>query len=155
MRGKSHPIIFRYGSPLDGILSIAFLAKGSACSSVCRLSFGSDIHSRMIFRRASCSGIMLNILCAKTLVDGSIKATLRLGKGTDSGSSDLLQDTNLRRRSPARAAVAAASRRRVVIVGEFDGQLHATASALASRTMICCDPVLDDNLATDFGELAS
>jgi hypothetical protein len=35
-------------SPLDGIRSIAFLAKGLACSSVCRLSFGSDIHSRMI-----------------------------------------------------------------------------------------------------------
>jgi hypothetical protein len=39
---------------------------------------------------------MLNILCAKTLIDGSIKATLKLGKGADSGSSDLLQDTNLR-----------------------------------------------------------
>src|SRR6266511_4096692 len=48
-----------YGSPLDGIRSIAFLAKGLACSSVCRLSFGSDIHSRMIFRRVSCSGFML------------------------------------------------------------------------------------------------
>jgi hypothetical protein len=53
MRGNSHLIICRYGSPLDGIRSIAFLAKGLACSSVCRLSFGSDIHSRMIFRRVS------------------------------------------------------------------------------------------------------
>jgi autotransporter-associated beta strand protein len=33
---------------------------------------------------------------AVTLIDGSIKATLKLGKGADSGSSDLLQDTNLR-----------------------------------------------------------
>jgi DNA-binding TFAR19-related protein (PDSD5 family) len=58
MRGNSHPIICWYGSPVDGIRSIAFLAKGLACSSVCRLSFGSDIHSRMILRRASCSGFM-------------------------------------------------------------------------------------------------
>jgi hypothetical protein len=58
MRGDNHLNICRYGSPLDGIRSIAFLAKGLACSSVCRLSFGSDIHSRMIFRRASCSGFM-------------------------------------------------------------------------------------------------
>jgi hypothetical protein len=51
MRGNSHLIICRYGSALDGIRSIAFLAKGLACSSLCRLSFGSDIHSRMILRR--------------------------------------------------------------------------------------------------------
>jgi hypothetical protein len=62
MRGNNHLIIFRYGSPLDGIRSIAFLAKGLACSSVCRLSSGSDIHSRMILRRVSCSGFMLNPL---------------------------------------------------------------------------------------------
>src|SRR4029453_3737480 len=43
LRGSSHLIICPYGSPLDGIRSIAFLAKGLACSSVCRLSFGSDI----------------------------------------------------------------------------------------------------------------
>ena len=49
MRGNSHLIICRYGSPLDGIRSAAFLAKGLACSSVCRLSFGSAIDSRMIF----------------------------------------------------------------------------------------------------------
>src|SRR5205814_9641597 len=113
MRGNSHLIICRYGSPLDGIRSIAFLAKGLACSSVSRFSFGSDIHSRMIFRRASCSGIMLNILCAKALVDGSIKATLKLGKGPETGSSDLLQDTNLRQTLASQAAVGAASRRRV------------------------------------------
>ena len=40
-RGNNHLNICRYGSPLDGIPSIAFLAKGLACSSVCRLSFGS------------------------------------------------------------------------------------------------------------------
>ena len=62
MRGNNHLIICRYGSPLDGICSTAFLAKGLACSSVCRLSFGSDIHSRMIFRRASCSGFMSKFL---------------------------------------------------------------------------------------------
>jgi len=72
MRGNSHLIICRYGSPLEGIRSIAFLAKGLACSSVCRLSFGSDIHSRMTFRRVSCSGFMLKILCSKLSVDGSI-----------------------------------------------------------------------------------
>src|SRR5262249_28013133 len=69
MRGNSQLIICR--SPLDGIRSIAFLAKGLACSSVCRLSFGSDIHSRMIFRRVSCSGFMLKILCSLNGVDGS------------------------------------------------------------------------------------
>src|SRR6202521_1960466 len=71
MRRNSHLIICRYGSPLDGVRSIAFLAKGLACSSVCRLSFGSDIHSRMIFRRVSCSGFMLKILCS--VVDASIE----------------------------------------------------------------------------------
>src|SRR6478735_7527377 len=69
MRGNSHLIIFRYGSSLDGIRSIAFLAKGLACSSVCRLSFGSDIHSRMILRRVSCSGFILNPLLL-TAIDG-------------------------------------------------------------------------------------
>jgi hypothetical protein len=78
MRGNSHPIICRYGSPLDGIRSIAFLAKGLACSSVCRLSFGSAIHSRMIFRRVSCSGFMLKILCSKRWSDGSIIYQARL-----------------------------------------------------------------------------
>jgi hypothetical protein len=62
MRGCSHFIICRYGSPLDGTRSLAFSAKGLACSSVCRFSFGRDIHSRMIFRRASCSGFMFKIL---------------------------------------------------------------------------------------------
>ena len=65
MRGDNHLNICRYGSPLDGIRSIAFLAKGLACSSVCRLSFGSDIHSRMSFRRVSCSGFMFKILCVR------------------------------------------------------------------------------------------
>jgi hypothetical protein len=58
----SQLITCRYGSPLEGIRSIAFLAKGPACSSVCRLSAGSAIHSRMIFRRISCSGFMLKAL---------------------------------------------------------------------------------------------
>jgi hypothetical protein len=62
MRGNGHLIICRYGSALDGIRSIAFLAKGLACSSLCPLSFGSDIHSRMILRRVWCSGFMLNPL---------------------------------------------------------------------------------------------
>src|SRR3954462_15201544 len=58
VRGRSQLIILLCGSPLGGIRSVAFLAKELACSSLCRLSFGSDIHSRMIFRRASCSGFM-------------------------------------------------------------------------------------------------
>jgi hypothetical protein len=49
-RGNNHLNICRYGSPLDGIPSIAFLAKGLACSSVCRLSFGSG--SRLSWRPA-------------------------------------------------------------------------------------------------------
>lgn len=74
MRGDSHLIICRYGSRLDGIRAIAFSAKGLARFSVYRLSFGSDIHSRMIFRRVSCSGFMLKILCS--VVDGSIEPAL-------------------------------------------------------------------------------
>jgi hypothetical protein len=65
VRGNSQLITRRYGSPRDGMRSIAFLAKGLACSSVRRLSPGSDIHSRMIFRRIPCSGLMLKILCYK------------------------------------------------------------------------------------------
>src|SRR5436190_20681451 len=60
VRGRSQLIILLCGSPLDGIRSVAFLAKVLACSSLCRLSFGSDIHSRMIFRRSSCSGFLSN-----------------------------------------------------------------------------------------------
>src|SRR5271169_761433 len=59
-RGSGHFIIRACGSSLNAIRSIAFLAKVLTCSSVCRLSFGRDIHSRIIFRRSSCSGFMLN-----------------------------------------------------------------------------------------------
>jgi hypothetical protein len=64
MRGDSRLIICWYGLRLDGIRSIAFLAKGLACSCVYRLSIKSNIHSRMIFRRASCSGFMLKVPCS-------------------------------------------------------------------------------------------
>src|SRR5712692_1277068 len=47
---------------MDGTRAITFVAKDAACSSRCRFSFGSDIHSRMIFRRASCSGIIIELL---------------------------------------------------------------------------------------------
>src|SRR5258708_39342256 len=73
MLGNSHLIICRYGSLLDGIRSIAFLAKGLAYFSVCPLSFGRDIHSRIIFRRVSCSRLMLNPSLS-TVVDGSISS---------------------------------------------------------------------------------
>jgi len=67
-RGKSHPITFWYGSRRNlwsgslrlrwnSFCSVAFLANATTCSSVCRLSFGSAIHSRMIFRRVSWSSI--------------------------------------------------------------------------------------------------
>jgi hypothetical protein len=58
VRGSSQPIIFLFGSLTDGIRSMAFLAKDFACSGVCRLSLGRDIHSRIIFRRSSCSGFI-------------------------------------------------------------------------------------------------
>jgi hypothetical protein len=38
--------------------SAACVAKAAACSSFCRLSRGSDIHSRITVRRASCSGLI-------------------------------------------------------------------------------------------------
>jgi hypothetical protein len=53
MRGNSHLIICRYGSPLDGIRSIAFLAKGLACSvqiPVVRLVNRQDRRSRIVVR---------------------------------------------------------------------------------------------------------
>jgi hypothetical protein len=59
-RSKSHPITFWYGSRRlrwNSFCCTALLAKAAACSSVCRLSFGSFIHSRMIFRRVSCSSM--------------------------------------------------------------------------------------------------
>jgi hypothetical protein len=62
VRGSSQLIIFLCGSRTDRIRSVTLLAKVLACSSVCRLSFGSDIHSRMIFRRSSCSGFIFHIL---------------------------------------------------------------------------------------------
>ena len=55
MRGSSHLIICPYGSPLDGIRSIAFLAKGLACFSVCRFVFrkrhplADDFSARLVF----------------------------------------------------------------------------------------------------------
>src|SRR5271167_139914 len=96
VRGNSQPIICRYGSPLDGIRSIAFLAKGMACSSVCRLSFGSAIHSRMIFRRVSCSGRMLKILCYKWRAPTESPRCAEEGT-PNNASGDLLQDANLTR----------------------------------------------------------
>ena len=67
VRGRSQLIILLCGSPLDGIRSVAFLAKELACSSLCRLSFGSDIHSRMIFRRSSCSGFIVKSLVSMVI----------------------------------------------------------------------------------------
>jgi hypothetical protein len=62
MRGNSHLIICRYGSPLDGIRSIAFLSEGLG------LLFGLSLVLRKRhpfaddFARVSCSGFMLNPL---------------------------------------------------------------------------------------------
>src|SRR5436190_16960006 len=54
MRGSSQLIIPPVWVAAAGRDSLhRLLSKGLACSSVCRLSFGRDIHSRMIFRRAS------------------------------------------------------------------------------------------------------
>ena len=56
VRGKSQLTTLSYGSRRLGwssFCSTAFLAKSAACSGVCRLSFDSDIHWRMIFRRTS------------------------------------------------------------------------------------------------------
>ena len=59
-RGKSQAMTLCCGSPLqrNSCFSIALAAKSMACCSVWRLSCGSDIHSRMIVRRTTCSGFM-------------------------------------------------------------------------------------------------
>jgi hypothetical protein len=63
MRGISQAMILRWRLPLhrkpcfSGVLS----AKAAACSAVCRRSCGSDIHSRMIARRARFSGLMARL----------------------------------------------------------------------------------------------
>ena len=68
-RGKSHPINFWYGLRRNfwfGLRRLrwnsfcwaAFLANAATCSSLCRLSFGRVIHSRMIFRRVSWSSML-------------------------------------------------------------------------------------------------
>src|SRR6202011_1850524 len=95
VRGNSQFFPRRYGSPLDGIRSIAFLAKGLACSSVCRLSLGSAIHSRMIFRRISCSGFMLEILAMNA--GSTTTESLRCDEEGEAknASGDLLQDAEL------------------------------------------------------------
>jgi hypothetical protein len=61
LRGNSQAIILRCGTPLQRNLCFSsnFSAKAAAWSSVCRLSRWSDIHSRMIVRRALCSGFIL------------------------------------------------------------------------------------------------
>ena len=58
-------MILRRGSPLQRNLcrSSDFAAKSVACCSVWRLSRDSDIHSRMIVRRALCSGFTALLLC--------------------------------------------------------------------------------------------
>ena len=60
VRGDNHVMILRLRSPLQVNLcfSAACVAKAAACSSVCRLSRGSDIHSRITVRRAACSGLI-------------------------------------------------------------------------------------------------
>jgi hypothetical protein len=59
-RGNNHARTLRRGSPLQRTLcfSIAFVVKAATCSSVRRISRGSDIHSRIMARRASCSGFI-------------------------------------------------------------------------------------------------
>jgi hypothetical protein len=67
-----------------------------ACSSVCRLSFGSDIHSRIIFRRVSCSGFMFKIPWSQAW--SSISET-PLKQGTGARRTDLTSSSPARRRS--------------------------------------------------------
>jgi hypothetical protein len=61
VRGSSQPIITRYGSRrLRGSSwrCSVFAAKPAVCSSVCRLSRGSAIHSRMTVLRIACLFIL-------------------------------------------------------------------------------------------------
>ena len=62
MRGSSHRMIRRWGLSMEATRAIAFVANDAACSSRCRLAAGRAIHSRMIARRALCSGIMIDLL---------------------------------------------------------------------------------------------
>src|ERR1043165_465648 len=62
MRGSSHRMIRWCGLSMEATRAIAFVANDAACSARCRLAAGRAIHSRMIARRALCSGIMLELL---------------------------------------------------------------------------------------------
>jgi hypothetical protein len=62
MRGSSHRMIRWWGLSMEATCAIAFVANDAACSSRCRLAAGRAIHSRMIARRALCSGIMVGLL---------------------------------------------------------------------------------------------
>jgi hypothetical protein len=50
------------GLSMEATRAAAFVANDAACSSLCRLATGRAIHSRMIARRALCSGIMIEFL---------------------------------------------------------------------------------------------
>lgn len=50
------------GLSMEGSRAAAFVANDEACSSRCRFAVGRVIHSRMIARRALCSGIMIELL---------------------------------------------------------------------------------------------
>jgi hypothetical protein len=69
MRGISQTMILRRRSPLHrkSCFLIAVRAKAAACSSVCRFSRGSDIHSRMIMRRAALSGLEAQLRRAEAI----------------------------------------------------------------------------------------
>jgi len=81
MRGKSHPTTFWYGSRRlrsNAFCCAAILAKAVTCSSVRRRSFGSLIHSRMIFRRVSCSFISMALLLSHKELYCSLARGLRV-----------------------------------------------------------------------------
>jgi hypothetical protein len=69
MRGMSQIMILCWRSPLQrkSCFAIAFRAKAAACAPVCRFSLGSDIHSRMIARRAACSGLISRLFSGLSL----------------------------------------------------------------------------------------
>ena len=86
MRGISQAMILRWRSPLHrkSCSSIAFRAKAVACSPVCRFSRGSDIHSRMIARRAWFSGLIVKILPQNCRCEG-VKECACFARHSDPG----------------------------------------------------------------------
>jgi hypothetical protein len=91
MRGLSQAMILRWRSPLHrkSCFSVAFRQKSAACSPVCRFSRGSDIHCRMIARRALFSGFIIRLSSRQHYVDACPMQDWRVIDRSDTSNAQL------------------------------------------------------------------